>query len=238
MPAAGQGPFRGAVVLRLMVPDSALAAKVGTTCQLSVNGQARALCTAEVRVRLLQLALMDEVDAYTAALIATDGGLFRRPGRTRVRTTLTQQLAAEPVMRRISSHYDRPLWLNRRKPPRKDQWQIAFYDDWFADCKIGVPVLAAQDVSHYLRGLIDGDGCVVDRGQSKDVRFLWQDREAFLGEFFKGFLDSQGLEYGTSKIYGNVTHCYLLAGSADRFLDFVYSGATIALPWKREIAGR
>lgn len=95
------------------------------------------------------------------------------------------------------------------------------------------PDLRSDLVRHYIRGLMDGDGCISRRGVKKTARFICNDAQPSLATAFMDFVKSQGFSYGApTRQGGNLTHLPILTRSVDSFLEVLYSDCVIAHPKK------
>lgn len=176
--------------------------------------------------------ITDEIEAYVAGLVATDGHLDAANGRVRI----AQGPAGHDVIRQIAGIYGRNTSYNSSN--RALQVDLRWGLDW----KRSKPELSTAAERHYFRGLCDGDGYLTSSqgGPGAVVGFCFNPvGEQWLGDLWQEMLTMSGYAYHleatrpTVRTYtvSNWLHVGELAG-------WLYADALISLPEKKTYADR
>ncbi len=139
----------------------------------------------------------DEWEAYLAGFLMTDGSA-RKDGKGIV---LNQGFAHREVMELLAAHFDTPMheYSYEYSYGVKRTLTIQF---------TGLPIFWAKFVPvplewplacHYVRGLVDGDGCIDDKTNGrtttryKRIRMYVNDNQQHVLAFYSMFLQSFGI---------------------------------------------
>lgn len=134
--------------------------------------------------RLSQRGPNDELEAWLAGMLATDGSLVIERGRP-MAVSLPQSTAkARLPMEILAARYDRHLCRSRGTS------NYGPYDKLIIQLRVipfawvtSVPPLRPDLERHYVRGLIDGDGSVSRTGKYVTLSFYWRYGQEFLHDF-------------------------------------------------------
>jgi Homing endonuclease len=175
-------------------------------------------------------------EAYLAGLIATDGYVERRRGRSApTGISIKMASAARPLLDQIAEHYGRRLCARSN-----GQYVLTFVD--LPVCwKTALPALSPELVPHYVRGLLDGDGCISGARVANDVYpyialTFNPTRERWVGEFYKRFLREHAIRYREQKQLPTVRQVRSWSAQAHRVCKLVYAGNGWSHPMKLERA--
>ncbi len=177
-----------------------------------------------IKERTSHRAPRDEWEAHLAGLIATDGYVERRKSRPEpTGVAIKMAVAAQPMLLEIANHYGRRLCARAN-----GQFVLSFTDipvRW----KLELPDLASDLVRHYVRGLLDGDGCFsAARAAGRAYPYLWlcfnPQREPWIGEFYCGFLDELGASWTRQDERPTVAQIRCWSLEARRVAEHVYRG--------------
>lgn len=165
----------------------------------------------------------NEIESYLAGLLLADGCVVRNGS---VWIQLVQQTRARPVLEQLSAYYNRPIWN------RKNGFVMAFklppeYKRSILDLPLGLR-------RHYWRGVVDGDGSVINQDSKSGLRvtLYWNPKELYVGEGFQSYLCSLGVRFKI-RTPGKLFAAEVVRDGR-RLAEHLYVDASIALPWKLE----
>lgn len=180
----------------------------------------------------------DEREAYLAGLIATDGYVERRRGRD-APTGISIKMApvAAPLLGAIADYY------GRRLCHRSNGQVVLSFVDVPVVWKTALPSLSAEFEVAYVRGLLDGDGCI--SGAHSNGHFYPYvslaynpQREAWVGDFYTRFLRKRCIGFRELEDRPTVIQIRSWSANARQIAAVVYDGPVWAHPVKLERARR
>jgi hypothetical protein len=185
-----------------------------------------------IEERLSERAPADEREAYLAGLIATDGHIERRHGRSApTGISIKMAASARPLLEEIAQHFDRRVYARTN-----GQFVLTFVDKPIA-WKTTVPELQDPLASHYVRGLLDGDGCIsgsrVGERFYPYVSFSYNPtREAWLAPFYCGFLERHQIRFSDREDCDTLRQIRCWSESARGLIGVTYTREGWAHPEK------
>jgi hypothetical protein len=165
-------------------------------------------------------------------LIATDGCVEYRKGRDApTQISVKMAAAARPMLEQIAEHFGRRLYARAN-----GQFVLTFND---------IPVLWKRELPrlddgltvHYVRGLLDGDGCVSGaRGKGRTYPYISLTfnprQEPWVGEFFGQFLDEHEIKWSRQDDRPTVAQIRSWSRETLKLASLVYDGTPPAHPEK------
>lgn len=197
----------------------------GTTWKLSTR-------RGDMSERLSRRVPANEIESYLAGLLVTDGTLVRENGRP-MAVNLGQGPRGHAVIEQLADYYGRRIGrrttVTNFGPKNEKRIQLR--------C---VPLAWKQFVvspgpdllRHYIRGMVDGDGCVVADHGSVRVEFYWRPDEEFIGHAF--WLLVQHYRPTAPRLIKSGVR--MLSVSGRPFARWLYHGASIAMEHKSRVA--
>lgn len=165
--------------------------------------------------------------------MATSSGGVGRSAPTGIAIKMAR--AAKPLLGEIADHYGRRLCARSN-----GQYVLTFVD--LPVCwKTRLPALAPELVPHYVRGLLDGDGCI-SGARVADSLYPYVSltfnptRESWVGEFYKRFLREHSIRYREQADRPTVHQVRSWSAQAHRLCELVYAGAGWTHPVRLERA--
>lgn len=180
---------------------------------------------AAIKERLARRGPRDAWEAHLAGLIATDGCVEYREGRDApTQISIKMAAAARPMLEQIARRFKRRLYSRAN-----GQFVLTFTDIpvfW----KREVPPLDGDLVVPYVRGLLDGDGCVSGaRVQGRTYPYVSLSfnptQELWVGEFYCEFLDDQGIRWRRQDGRPTVAQIRSWSRHALKLCSLVYDGS-------------
>lgn len=189
-----------------------------------------------IRERCSERGPTDADEAYLAGLIATDGYVERRKGRA-VPTGVSIKMAAEarPLLAVVAERFGRALYERSN-----GKFVVTFVAIPFA-WKLARPPLTGALERHYIRGLLDGDGCWSGAfSAEKFYRYVSLAfnplKEQWIGDTYMAYLSRHGVGFRESIDKDTVHQVRSWSAEARKVADLVYRPAGIVHPRKLSLA--
>lgn len=185
-----------------------------------------------IKDRLSRRPPCDTWEAHLAGLIATDGCVEYRTGREApTQISIKMAAAARPMLDQIAAHFGRRLHARGN-----GQFVLTFYDVpvvW----KRELPQLDPALVLHYVRGLLDGDGCLsgarIDRRTYPYISLAFNPRqEPWIASFYCRFLNEHRIRWSRQDERPTVAQIRCWSREALKLAALVYDGTEPAHPDK------
>ena len=184
----------------------------------------------------------DAFEAHLAGLIATDGYVERRKGREApTGVAIKTAAAARPMLEHLAAA------RGRRICARSNGQFVLSFTDVPVCWKTRLPRLTPELERHYVRGLLDGDGCIsAARAAGRAYPYVSlcfnPQREQWEGDFFCRFLDGHGIPWTLQIEKPTVAQVRCWSHGAEAIARLIYRGDGIAHPEKatraRELVAR
>jgi hypothetical protein len=186
--------------------------------------------------RLSRRGPRDPWEGHLAGLIATDGCVEYRKGRDApTQISVKMAAAACPMLEQIARHFGRRVYA------RANGQFVLTFNDIPVLWKREVPQLDPGLTVHYIRGLLDGDGCVSGaRVESRTYPYISLSfnprQEPWVGEFYCQFLDDNAIEWKRQDDRPTVAQIRSWSRQALKLASLVYDGTQPAHPEKLQRA--
>lgn len=191
-----------------------------------------------------------ENQAYILGLLFADGCHYR--GGT---VSLSLQIRDKLILDKIKDQlkYEGPVCITRRQPPRQDCAKLAIANKKLSARLLELGLLPAKSLileypnwltaeteRHFIRGCIDGDGHIKDKGRCGFELVGTHSMCTGLAHAFKFYCGAEGTIQRKDKNSLKNTYVFYLGprAGAGKVLDWLYSNAELYIDRKYEAAMR
>lgn len=195
--------------------------------------------------RLTPRSPVNELEAYLAGLVATDGCVHWRDHRP-VNTRICLTEGDRDVLDHLGHVLGRPVYTVERRTllrgrSRNNEAVLTLVSQPIS-WKTSIPEMDSQLERHYVRGLMDGDGCFTSRDDRGVRRWHFQFNsnvhESFLVEFMTGWLRGHQAKFVVAPdVANNTVKMDVWSEEKSRELAFLlYEECSFFIKRKRERA--